>query len=147
MPRKRTIELGFDFCNVLNRQLTYFEDSHHDLRHSLPQFAVFWPISFRDYDRLHFIDHLLLFLTLLYYFPSENGLLNHDWVSDICLVIHHHFHALNRLDLSFWVRREVGRRRRVVVALVPDIVQIGLMDYSDCWLAIDYIYSLVHLVK
>lgn len=39
------------------------------------------------------------------------------------------------------------RRRRVVVGLVPDVVKIGLMDDSDCRLAIDYVNSLVHLVK
>lgn len=147
MPRKGAIELGFDFCNVLNRQLANFEDVHHDLGHSFPQLAVFRSISLRNYDRLHFINNLLLFLALLHHFSSENGLLNHYWVADVCLVIYHNFHALHILYLSFWLRHKVGRRRRVVVGLVPDVVKIALMDYSDCRSTIDYIYSLVHLVK
>ena len=147
MPRKGAIELCFYFCNVLNRQLADFEDVHHDLGYSFPYLAILRPISLRNYDRLHFIDNLLLFLTFLHNFPSENCLLNHYWVADICLVIYHNFQTLNRLNVSFWLRREVGRRRRVVVALIPEVVKIALMDHSDCRLTIDDIYSLVHIVN
>lgn len=38
------------------------------------------------------------------------------------------------------------RRWRIVVGLISDVVKVGLMDDSDCGLAIDYVHSLVHLV-